>query len=268
MELQKYMRGGLDVSEAEVDSLWTPYADAQRALDAERERARVATQLIIETIGSSGGPEDLEEALGRMTAKLATLQARCAHLDVLLRDEYLPKLDVVAVQRSIADRDSRIDALEREVEKLDDDKETLQAQVKQLDRTLADVYQQRDGLQAQLRQVEGERDEWERKCRGLCQAHGVLLIEHHDVKKDLTTLRQLVAALPVVDVQEVSVWLSPDESGWLVSKRPAFPAGLYWAKFRTQAEADSFRSLLAYRATLAAQREAAQDAGKEDVSHD
>jgi hypothetical protein len=65
----------------------------------------------------------------------------------------------------------------------------------------------------------------------------------------------LVAALPVVDVQEVSVWLSPDESGWLVSKRPAFPAGLYWAKFRTQAEADSFRALLAYRATLAAQIE-------------
>jgi hypothetical protein len=50
----------------------------------------------------------------------------------------------------------------------------------------------------------------------------------------------------------ISVWLSPDESGWLVSKRPAFPAGLYWAKFRTQAEADSFRALLAYRATLAA----------------
>jgi len=112
-------------------------------------------------------------------------------------------------------------------------------------------------LQAQLRQVEGERDEWERKCRDLCQAHGVLLIEHHDIKKELTTLRQLVEALPVVDGQEVSVWLSPDESGWLVSKRPAFQAGLYWAKFRTQAEADSFRALLAYRATLAA-----QDAGK------
>jgi hypothetical protein len=70
----------------------------------------------------------------------------------------------------------------------------------------------------------------------------------------------LVAALPVVDVQEVSVWLSPDESGWLVSKRPAFQAGLYWAKFRTQAEADSFRSLLAYRAALAA-----QDAGGEGM---
>ena len=117
---------------------------------------------------------------------------------------------------------------------------------KQLGRTLADVYQQRDGLQAQLRQVEGERD----KLRSE-------LNEYTDITlKELTsllTLRQLVAQLPVVDGQEVSVWLSPDESGWLVSKRPAFPAGLYWAKFRTQDEADSFRSLLAYRATLAAQ---------------
>ena len=90
---------------------------------------------------------------------------------------------------------------------------------------VANHNQQLATLQAQLRQVEGDRQ----------------------------TLQQLVAALPVVDVQEVSVWLSPDESGWLVSKRPAFPAGLYWAKFRTQAEADSFRALLAYRATLVAQ---------------
>ena len=200
-------------------------AQLQAALDAERERARVATQLIIETIGSSGGPEDLEEALGRMTAKLATLQARCAHLDVLLRDEYLPKLDVVAVQRSIADRDRRIDALEREVEKLDDDKETLQAQ---------------------LRQVEGERDH-AKKMEAVQKEVADNQTWH------VRQLRQLVSALPVVDVQEVSVWLSPDESGWLVSKRPAFPAGLYWAKFRTQAEADSFRALLAYRATLVAQ---------------
>ena len=44
MELQKYMRGGLDVSEAEVDSLWTPYAVAQRALDAEREKVKELKQ--------------------------------------------------------------------------------------------------------------------------------------------------------------------------------------------------------------------------------
>ena len=105
-------------------------------------------------------------------------------------------------------------------------------------------------LQAQLRQVEHDAETY-RKMHTVCTMNLAL------ANNELTTLRQLVSALPVVDVQEVSVWLSPDESGWLVSKRPAFPAGLYWAKFRTQAEADSFRALLAYRATLAA-----QDAGK------
>ena len=101
-------------------------------------------------------------------------------------------------------------------------------------------------LQAQLRQVEHDAETY-RKMHTVCTMNLAL------ANNELTTLRQLVSALPVVDVQEVSVWLSPDESGWLVSKRPAFPAGLYWAKFRTQAEADSFRALLAYRATLAAQ---------------
>ena len=226
-------------------------AQLQAALDAERERVKeleewqrvvVGTGTDQEAVVRMAATEYTKTAVqcwkdenAKLTAKLATLQARCAHLDVLLRDEYLPKLDVVAVQRSIADRDSRIDALEREVEKLDDDKETLQAQ---------------------LRQVEHDAETY-RKMHTVCTMNLAL------ANNELTTLRQLVSALPVVDVQEVSVWLSPDESGWLVSKRPAFPAGLYWAKFRTQAEADSFRALLAYRATLAA-----QDAGKEDVSHD
>ena len=83
-------------------------------------------------------------------------------------------------------------------------------------------------LQAQLRQAEGDRQ----------------------------TLRQLVAALPVVEVDGVIVWAAPDESGWFVSKRPA-PTGTYWAKFKTQEDAKSFLALLKSRATLAA-----QDAGQ------
>ena len=152
-------------------------------------------------------------------------------------------------------------------------------------KAIKDLKAQLATLQAQLRQVEGEReahaqdvDELIDRCiNDVLVTHATPGGKPHDPDPqirplrdkiagslvELQTLRQLVEALPVVDVQEVSVWLSPDESGWLVSKRPAFPAGLYWAKFRTQAEADSFRALLAYRATLAA-----QDAGKEDVSHD
>ena len=112
-------------------------------------------------------------------------------------------------------------------------------------------------VKAQLQQVEEERDRLTQQLHTLYAKHpedscyGAM----PKLRAEVANLQQLVAALPVVDVQEVSVWLSPDESGWLVSKRPAFPAGLYWAKFRTPAEADSFRALLAYRATRRQGRE-------------
>ena len=168
-----------------VPSEFVLAADAQRALDVEREKVKR-----LSTCGTDHSTPWWQVKCEDLEAQLATLQAQ------------------------LADRD---------------------AMILQMGEQAAVLAKENMAVKAQLRQVEADRQ----------------------------TLRQLVAALPVVDGQEVSVWLSPDESGWLVSKRPAFPAGLYWAKFRTQAEADSFRALLAYRATLAA-----KDAGKEDVSHD
>ena len=145
-----------------------------------------------------------------------------------------------APQSKEAQLQAALDAERARVKELEADSDTWkQAAYDQADAHKATQSQ----LQAQLRQVEGERD----RLRGDMKERFKTIDQ---LDSDLTTLRQLVEALPVVDVQEVSVWLSPDESGWLVSKRPAFPAGLYWAKFRTQAEADSFRALLAYRATL------------------
>lgn len=49
--------------------------------------------------------------------------------------------------------------------------------------------------QATVEALQRERDEWERKCRELCQAHGVLLIEHYDVKKALDAERGKVENL-------------------------------------------------------------------------
>ena len=104
-------------------------------------------------------------------------------------------------------------------------------------------------LQAQLRQVEGERDH-AKKMEAVQKEVADNQTWH------VQTLRQLVAALPVVEVDGVIVWAAPDESGWFVSKRPA-PTGTYWAKFKTQEDAKSFLALLKSRATLAA-----QDAGQ------
>ena len=44
----------------------------QAALDAERARARTAAQLVIDTIGSCGGPENVEDAVGRLAEKWKT----------------------------------------------------------------------------------------------------------------------------------------------------------------------------------------------------
>ena len=49
--------------------------------------------------------------------------------------------------------------------------------------------------QATVEALQAQNAEWERKCRDLCLAHGPLLIEHHDVKRDLTQLQALVRAL-------------------------------------------------------------------------
>ena len=117
-------------------------------------------------------------------------------------------------------------------------------------KAIKDLKAQLATLQAQLRQVEGERVEWERKCRDLCQAHGVLLIEHHDMKKDLTTLRQLVEA-----------FRSSEEWGavkaWMVEGAPTRQEGVEAAKRITKAQYEMENALVVCRQALAA-----QDAGK------
>ena len=53
--------------------------DSGQQLEALTARIRTSTQLIIETIGSCG-PEDLEEAIGRIVARVADLTAKLAAL--------------------------------------------------------------------------------------------------------------------------------------------------------------------------------------------
>lgn len=37
--------------------------------------------------------------------------------------------------------------------------------------------------------LRAERDEWERKCREICAAHGALLIAHNDLTKERDALK-------------------------------------------------------------------------------
>jgi len=124
--------------------------------------------------GLLGVNSDLREQLADAQATVEALTkerdkavTRCAHLDILLRDEYLPKLDVEAVKRSIADRDHRIDELEREIEQLDDTVEALQGQVKELEgnrvphsmQHVIEWQAMNNRLGAQVEALQRERDE-------------------------------------------------------------------------------------------------------------
>ena len=82
--------------EFEPEGAFVYYDDAQRALDAERERLKgqidysIQLRQLIESLKRDDTPSpELYHHIIIVDFKrqLATLQARCAHLDVLLRDE-------------------------------------------------------------------------------------------------------------------------------------------------------------------------------------
>jgi len=183
--------------EPDPEGAFVYYDDAQRALDAEREKVK------------------------ELVANQAEYE-KCT-------DE-----QITALNQGCLDYEKQI--------------ATLQAQAKQLDRTLADVYQQRDGLQAQLRQVEGERAKWE-DIAGLRFAGDHKFVKEMELLKvENTTLRQLVEALPVVDVR------MDVECGACYYIR-SFVAGQYGVVcglITEQSTAMAIKALLEYRATLAA----------------
>ena len=129
---------------------------------------------------------------------------------------------------------------------------TIQARVKELEaeleeyRSIAEqqgaskAVSQLATLQAQLRQVEGERDTARHRVDELEARE----IDVEILQGDLTTLRQLVEALPVVDGEITELTACVAVRGHRVTYA-------------------TIRDLLKAGATLAA-----QDAGKEDVSHE
>jgi multidrug resistance efflux pump len=201
MELQKYMRGGLDVSEAEVDSLWTPYAVAQRALDAEREKVKR-----LSTCGTDHSTPWWQVKCEDLEAQLATIRADNECKDSLI-----------------------------------------------------------ETLQAQIRQVEGERDQWIAAntkepinepvtYQALAGARFVAKRAFDELVKarsELSTLRQLVEALPVV-TGAMSLTSAPINLWGIVST-----TGHRIALVESIEMARALFDVFTYRATLAA-----QDAGK------
>jgi len=235
-------------------------AQLQAALDAEREKVKSLGDALAEEVAYRlNEREELVRQLATLRAQLAALTT--AHQSWtkvlgewlwngtnLLGDYHIKTVRDFneEVNRRIAWLMQHLDYTlpppmtdeERDrMRKLSEDNVALQADNECEDSLI-------ETLQAQLRQVEGERDH-AKKMEAVQKEVADNQTWH------VQTLRQLVAALPVVEVDGVIVWAAPDESGWFVSKRPA-PTGTYWAKFKTQEDAKSFLALLKSRATLAA----------------
>ncbi len=200
------------------------YADAQRALDAERAESAMAKEAYWSTIA------DLRSELATLQAQLAAEQQRA--------------------DRSVQDRRDVLDVKTKEGMSCSE----------WLMRT-ATAERQVNELKAQLRQVGEERDEARRESnvfykKALEFEHTLFGQPDQDgsdglvsickaYKADLTALRQLVEALPV----EPGPFLVQEADGdYYVDGN---------ARFCCSKDAHAYAALLAYRATLVA-----QDAGK------
>ena len=157
-----------------------------------------------------------------------------------------------APQSKEAQLQAALDAERAENECKDTLIETLQAQLADRDAMILQMGEQaarlaKDGIaaKAQLRQVEGDAETY-RKMHAVCTMNLAL------ANNDLTTLRQLVEALPVVDGR------MDVECGacYYIRSFVAEQYGVVCGLITEQATAMAIKALLEYRAT-----QAAQDAG-------
>ena len=181
-----------------VPSEFVLAADAQRALDAEREKVK-------ELVANQAEYEKCTDE------QITALNQGCLDYEK----------QIATLQAQLADRDAMILQMGEQAARL-----------------------AKDGIaaKAQLRQVEGDAETY-RKMHAVCTMNLAL------ANNDLTTLRQLVEALPVVDGR------MDVECGacYYIRSFVAEQYGVVCGLITEQATAMAIKALLEYRAVLAAQ---------------
>ena len=181
-----------------VPSEFVLAADAQRALDAEREKVK-------ELVANQAEYEKCTDE------QITALNQGCLDYEK----------QIATLQAQLADRDAMILQMGEQAARL-----------------------AKDGIaaKAQLRQVEGDAETY-RKMHAVCTMNLAL------ANNDLTTLRQLVEALPVVDGR------MDVECGacYYIRSFVAEQYGVVCGLITEQATAKAIKALLEYRAVLAAQ---------------
>ena len=191
-----------------VPSEFVLAADAQRALDAEREKVK-------ELVANQAEYEKCTDE------QITALNQGCLDYEK----------QIATLQAQLADRDAMILQMGEQAARL-----------------------AKDGIaaKAQLRQVEGDAETY-RKMHAVCTMNLAL------ANNDLTTLRQLVEALPVVDGR------MDVECGacYYIRSFVAEQYGVVCGLITEQATAMAIKALLEYRATLAAGQVSTSIIGKQ-----
>jgi len=202
-------------------------------------------QLMVDTHG--------ERAMTVLVSDLKALLSSHADAQRALdaAQEKVKQLDAMYRQQ-LDGRDKRIGELAESAKIWMERRNTLQAQLADRDAVILQMGEQAAVLakenmavKAQLRQVEGERD----RLKGDMKERFKTIDQ---LDSDLTTLRQLVQALPVaglpVEHARSDDFVVLQANGeWMVHTYN------YWAKFATEDEARAYIALLEYRASLPAQ---------------
>ena len=173
-----------------------------------------------------------DEANRRAQRALDAAQARVKELELYLTQER-------------ANRDSLAACVDRDVKKIKELQAQLadrDAMILQMGEQAAVLAKENMAVKAQLRQVEGDAETY-RKMHAVCTMNLAL------ANNDLTTLRQLVEALPVVDGR------MDVECGacYYIRSFVAEQYGVVCGLITEQATAMAIKALLEYRAVLAAQ---------------
>lgn len=191
-----------------VPSEFVLAADAQRALDAEREKVK-------ELVANQAEYEKCTDE------QITALNQGCLDYEK----------QIATLQAQLADRDAMILQMGEQAARL-----------------------AKDGIaaKAQLRQVEGDAETY-RKMHAVCTMNLAL------ANNDLTTLRQLVEALPVVDGR------MDVECGacYYIRSFVAEQYGVVCGLITEQSTAMAIKALLEYRATLAAGQVSTSIIGKQ-----
>ena len=215
--MERFIKPTYDELESYVENLQKQLVDAQATIAALQARVRTATQFIIAEIGASG-PEDLEEAVGRIVGQL---QQRTAELEAAKAESNAYYRKAIEFEHELYGDPGHGLGLVHVEKELKKEREALKASLQLAHGRVKFLEDKNTAVQAELERVR------------LLSSHNERRLE--EVDKKYKELHGLLLALPKVEGEIRVIEVATDE--WHV----------YDTIFATKAGADNYAALLQHR---------------------